>query len=99
MASITYAKLRDGTWGIRAEGTVRAGETVTVRKKDGPTKTETVGKVLWEGEGVTLASIGSSNTGKSRGGAVCAECGKGGALVADLEDGMMKHRRCCDIEP
>lgn len=30
---------------------------------------------------------------------VCAECGRGGYLVADLEDGMWKHRQCCDIEP
>lgn len=29
----------------------------------------------------------------------CAACGKSGELVADLEDGMMKHPRCCDIEP
>jgi hypothetical protein len=30
---------------------------------------------------------------------VCAECGKSGELVADLEDGQLEHRRCCDIEP
>lgn len=36
---------------------------------------------------------------RAEGGAVCAECGKSGDLVRDLEDGMMKHRRCCDIEP
>ena len=36
---------------------------------------------------------------RAEGGAVCAECGKSGELVQDLEDGMMKHRHCCDIEP
>lgn len=31
---------------------------------------------------------------------VCAGCGKaGGELVTDLEDGCLKHRSCCDIEP
>jgi hypothetical protein len=29
----------------------------------------------------------------------CAECGGFGDLVTDLEDGLRKHRRCCDIEP
>jgi hypothetical protein len=32
-------------------------------------------------------------------GATCAECGRGGPLVQDLEDGLMKHYRCCDIPP
>lgn len=36
---------------------------------------------------------------RAEGGEVCAECGKSGELVIDLEDGMPKHRRCCDIEP
>lgn len=36
---------------------------------------------------------------RTAGGGVCAECGKGGELVQDLEDGSMKHRSCCDIEP
>jgi hypothetical protein len=34
-----------------------------------------------------------------RTGNICAECGKAGDLVRDLEDGAMKHRHCCDIEP
>lgn len=30
----------------------------------------------------------------------CAGCGKrGGELVRDLEDGLLKHPRCCDIAP
>ncbi len=36
---------------------------------------------------------------RADGGAVCAECGKSGELVRDLEDGLLKHRGCCDIEP
>ena len=42
---------------------------------------------------------GDSSSRSSRGGHVCAECGRPGYLVADLEDGLMKHRQCCDIEP
>lgn len=36
---------------------------------------------------------------RAAGGDVCAECGKSGELVSDLEDGQLKHRHCCDIEP
>lgn len=35
---------------------------------------------------------------RSRDGAKCAACGRGGPLVQDLEDGLMKHKRCCDME-
>lgn len=31
--------------------------------------------------------------------ATCAECGKGGRLVRDMEDGMYKHYKCCDMPP
>ena len=30
-------------------------------------------------------------------GETCACCGRGGQLIEDLEDGMMKHYGCCDI--
>lgn len=36
---------------------------------------------------------------RKAGGPVCAACGKSGDLVEDLEDGLLKHRWCCDIEP
>ena len=29
----------------------------------------------------------------------CAECGRGGRLVRDMEDGLMKHYNCCDMPP
>ena len=29
----------------------------------------------------------------------CAECGRKGHLVRDLEDGLWKHLNCCDIPP
>jgi len=51
----------------------------------------------------TLGSIASfiarERRNRADGGAVCADCGKSGDLVTDLEDGLQKHRHCCDIEP
>lgn len=41
----------------------------------------------------------SDSSSRPSSGDVCAECGRGGHLVADLEDGLYKHRHCCDIEP
>lgn len=97
----TYTKLRDGSWGLRAQGSLTAGQAVSVRKKDGSAKTETVGRILWTGDGITLATIAGGDSrpaGRSRS-AVCGECGKGGRLVRDLEDGCLKHYQCCDIPP
>lgn len=34
---------------------------------------------------------------KATGAPTCAECGRPGELIEDLEDGMLKHRGCCDI--
>ena len=63
----TYAKLKDGSWGIRGSG-LTPGASVTVTKRDGSTKTETVGAVLWTAPdgSVALASI-AARTG-NRGG-------------------------------
>jgi hypothetical protein len=81
----TYTKLKNGEWGIRVEGTVRKGDLVTVTKKSGQTKTETVAKVLWTGNGVCLCAIrrkASYETRQSfarsparRSSGCCAECG------------------------
>ncbi len=98
----TYTKLRDGSWGVRSTEKLASGQKVVVAKKSGETKTETVGKVLWSGDGITLASIATNSepSGSSRrSGNVCADCGKGGPLVCDMEDGLMKHYRCCDMPP
>lgn len=50
MTTATYTKLRDGSWGIRVAGTATPGQSVTVTKKSGETKTEVVGKVMCSGE-------------------------------------------------
>lgn len=63
----SYAKLRDGSWGIRVQGAAAPGETITVTKRSGETKQETVARVLWSGNGVSLCSI-ERDGGSRRGG-------------------------------
>ena len=46
----TYTKLNNGDWGIRVSGDITTGAIVTVTKRDGSTKTEIVGKVVWTGK-------------------------------------------------
>lgn len=102
----TFAKLKDGSWGVRVPGAApKIGDVLTVTKRDGSTSKETVAAVLWsgpdnDGQTVSLCSIKEKPRGRhGNGGDTCAECGRGGALVEDLEDGLMKHYRCCDIPP
>ena len=53
----TYAKLKNGDWGVRVQGVTTVGATVQVTKRDGSSKTETIAKVLWSGEGISLCAI------------------------------------------
>lgn len=72
-----------------------------------PTSEITVTKVYhpYEHRGRTMHTtlgriarfVESERKSESRGEARCAECGRSGELVEDLEDGLMKHRNCCDI--
>ena len=67
----TYTKLRSGEWGIRVTGNAPvAGQFVTVTKRDGTTKKETVTRVLWSGDGVYLCAIApkASSSPPKRGG-------------------------------
>jgi len=41
--------------------------------------------------------VGREKDATARGAATCAACGRTGELVVDLEDGQLKHYRCCDI--
>ena len=67
------------------------------------TKTYPVREYRGRQQYTTLGSIRDflvrEKSNRERGGAVCAECGKSGDLVTDLEDGLLKHYRCCDIPP
>lgn len=48
--SASYTKLKQG-WGLRVTGAVPvAGQTVQVTTKAGAIKTETVAKVIWQGD-------------------------------------------------
>ena len=55
--AITYTKLQSGGWGIRSTVALTAGQAVTVEKRDGSTKTETVERVVWTGNDVWIAAI------------------------------------------
>lgn len=56
--STTYTKLRSGEWGLRfTEDPPPIGSAVTVQKRDGTAKTETVGSVVWQNQEITLTTI------------------------------------------
>lgn len=58
MAATTFTKLKDGTWGLRGPGLVE-GQQVWVEKRDCARPVpKTVGKVLWTGNGISIATIG-----------------------------------------
>lgn len=60
----TYTKLKSGDWGVRVEGAkVTAGQVVSVRKKSGEVKSETIAKVVWSGNGVSLCAIDAAGSG------------------------------------
>lgn len=52
----TYAKLQNGSWGLRSTGAIAPGQQVQVSTRDGRVKTETVGRIVWQSNGVTVAS-------------------------------------------
>lgn len=65
----TFAKLRDGSWGLRVKGQVSSGQSVTVTKKSGGSEVKTVGRVLWSGDGVSLCTIaGGGSSGRDSAG-------------------------------
>jgi hypothetical protein len=62
----TFAKLNNGSWGLRGSNLVE-GQTVTVVKRGGQKLTLTVGRVIWRGkDGTCLAEKASSGTTYSR---------------------------------
>ena len=57
---ISYSKLRTGNWGIRSTTKVLEGQIVTVTKKSGEVKCETVQKIVWtDGATAWLCAIGA----------------------------------------
>lgn len=56
----TYTKLSSGSWGIRLTGSETVpvpGTSITVTKRDGSSKTETVDRLIHQGDGYALFSI------------------------------------------
>jgi ribosomal protein S14 len=94
----TFKKLVDGTWGVRIDREVAPGDILGVTKANGEEATVTVGEVISTdpATGVRVCSIvkKAADSGR-RAGPACAECGRGGSLVRDLEDGLYKHFKCC----
>jgi hypothetical protein len=73
--SASYTQLKDGSWGLRVKSSVLVeGQTIVVSKKDGSSKNETVGKILWTGkdkftgDNVALTTISKPVAVKSNGG-------------------------------
>jgi len=53
-----YTKLRSGDWGLKiTEDEVCEGEIVVVRKKNGSTNYETIGKIIYECGSYTICTI------------------------------------------
>lgn len=57
------------------------------------------GREVYQTLGSIQRFVAAEKKARDNGEPVCAECGRSGELVRDLEDGCLKHRRCCDIEP
>lgn len=59
----TWTKLKTGAWGLRgASSILKDGASVVVSKKSGELQNVTVGKVIWSGNGVALATVASSGS-------------------------------------
>lgn len=98
----TFTKLRSGEWGVKVQGTAKAGQQVTVTKKGGDTKQVTIAKVVWSGKGVAICAIESSS-GSAKKSRCCKYCGvewyAGGFrrdgvcwdCVGEMQDGILGH--------
>lgn len=76
----SYTKLKNESWGVRVQGAaVKPGQTISVKKQSGEVKSETIEKIVWTGNGVSLCSIKRATAGSTakpaqRG--VCISCGE-----------------------
>lgn len=95
----SYTKLRDGSWGVRVQQAAAptSGVTITVTTKAGAVKTETIGRVLWSGNGVHICTVSSTRS-SSRGGKwTGCSCG---SREDDAGDLIPSSRNCkqCDFD-
>jgi len=54
------AKLRDGTWGARADESITVGSLLTIQTRAGKTWTATVSAIVWTGNGVAICRTASA---------------------------------------
>lgn len=107
-----WTKLRDGLWGARVPSlTVGSGDVVELVKADGTTSAVTIDRVLWRGEGHTLATcakFGNQSPAVRNGnefaanrrsrpseGGTCDECGRPSATLRPCSDSSGITGRCC----
>lgn len=88
-----YASYKGRTYRLEFLGKTKFGERAKLAFMDGS-------KEFWVDASLVSETTGSAARSSSKANRyVCAECGKGGSLVQDLEDGLLKHYNCCDIPP
>ena len=95
-ATDTYTKLRDCTWGVRVSGAAQVGQLVTVTKRSGERKTETVAAVLWtgvarDGRHASLVTISASRAARHGGRGVWNGCSCG---ALELPEGGLSANAC-----
>lgn len=56
----SFAKLDDGGWGLRFEGSLKPGDEVEVQRRDGSRERKFVGEIVKSGKGYTIARIGAA---------------------------------------
>ena len=86
----TYTKLRTGAWGVRSTERLTAGQTVTVERRDGTRKAETIHTIVWTGQGVTIAALAPKGAAAAaeapaaarpeRGVRGCGDCARSGRM-------------------
>ena len=96
--NFTWGKLPSGAWAIRGPRNGLTGRRVIVRRKNGTESVETLGAMIQERFGAFFyVQVETDDDGEGE--PVCASCGEPGYLVKDDDDGLLKHRRCCDQPP
>lgn len=70
MTTASPTKLRNGSWGARVPGTVRQGQTITIRTRAGKQWAAEVSRVLWTGadrSGQTVSLCATRSLDRPRG--------------------------------
>lgn len=58
MEPATFTKLRNGSWGLRVTQPVQPGDVVLTKTKANVYSKQTIGAIVWAGNGVFLCTIG-----------------------------------------